>query len=49
MAAADIPDRAISIEQYANDVAGLLKYLGIPKANFFGESDAQSGLLAHDF
>jgi pimeloyl-ACP methyl ester carboxylesterase len=35
---ADIPDRPLSIEQYAKDVVGLLKYLGIPKADFFGES-----------
>jgi pimeloyl-ACP methyl ester carboxylesterase len=35
---ADIPDRPISIEQYAKDVVGLLKYLGISKADFFGES-----------
>ncbi len=35
---ADIPDRPISIEQYAKDVVGLLKYLGIAKADFFGES-----------
>lgn len=35
---ADIPDRPISIEQYAKDVIGLLKYLGIAKADFFGES-----------
>jgi pimeloyl-ACP methyl ester carboxylesterase len=35
---ADIPDRPLSIEQYANDVVGLLKYLGIQKADFFGES-----------
>jgi pimeloyl-ACP methyl ester carboxylesterase len=34
----DIPERPISIEQYANDVVGLLKYLGIAKADFFGES-----------
>src|ERR1700751_2974988 len=34
----DIPDRPISIEQYAKDVVGLLKYLGIAKADFFGES-----------
>jgi pimeloyl-ACP methyl ester carboxylesterase len=34
----DIPDRPISIEQYAEDVVGLLKYLGIAKADFFGES-----------
>ena len=35
---ADIPERPLSIEQYAKDVVGLLKYLGISKANFFGES-----------
>jgi pimeloyl-ACP methyl ester carboxylesterase len=35
---ADIPERAISIEQYAKDVVGLLKYLGISKADFLGES-----------
>jgi pimeloyl-ACP methyl ester carboxylesterase len=35
---ADIPERPLSIEQYAKDVVGLLKYLGIPKADFFGES-----------
>jgi pimeloyl-ACP methyl ester carboxylesterase len=35
---ADIPERALSIEQYAKDVVGLLKHLGISKANFFGES-----------
>jgi pimeloyl-ACP methyl ester carboxylesterase len=35
---ADIPERALSIEQYAKDVVGLLKYIGIPKADFFGES-----------
>jgi len=35
---ADIPDRTLSIEQYAADVVGLLKYLGIAKADFFGES-----------
>src|SRR5215472_12250994 len=35
---ADIPDRPISIEQYADDVVGLLKYLGISKADFLGES-----------
>ena len=34
----DIPARPLSIEQYARDVAGLLNYLGIPKADFFGES-----------
>src|SRR5499425_3780433 len=35
---ADIPERPISIEQYAEDVVGLLKYLGISKADFLGES-----------
>ena len=35
---ADIPDRPISIEQYAEDVVGLMKYLGISKADFFGAS-----------
>src|SRR5215469_4172388 len=35
---ADIPERPISIEQYAEDVVGLLKYLKIPKADFLGES-----------
>ena len=35
---ADIPERPLSIEQYAQDVVGMLKYLGIPKADFFGES-----------
>jgi pimeloyl-ACP methyl ester carboxylesterase len=35
---ADIPERPISIEQYAKDVVGLLKYLGFSKADFFGES-----------
>lgn len=35
---ADIPDRPLSIEQYANDVVSLLDYLEISKADFFGES-----------
>ncbi len=35
---ADIPDRPISIEQYASDVVELLKYLKISKADFLGES-----------
>jgi pimeloyl-ACP methyl ester carboxylesterase len=35
---ADIPDRPISIEQYAKDVVGLLEYLKISKADFLGES-----------
>ena len=34
----DVPDRPVSIEQYAKDVVDLLKYLGIAKADFFGES-----------
>lgn len=34
----DIPERPLSIEQYAKDIVGLLKYLGISKADFFGES-----------
>jgi pimeloyl-ACP methyl ester carboxylesterase len=35
---ADIPDRPITFEQHAQDVVGLLKHLGISKADFFGES-----------
>jgi pimeloyl-ACP methyl ester carboxylesterase len=35
---ADIPDRPLSIEQYAEDVVGLLDYLAIPEADLFGES-----------
>ena len=35
---ADIPERPLSIEQFAKDVVDLLQYLGIPKADFFGES-----------
>src|SRR5260370_2564362 len=35
---ADIPERPITFEQHAKDVVGLLKYLGIAKADFFGES-----------
>jgi pimeloyl-ACP methyl ester carboxylesterase len=35
---ADIPERPLSIERYAEDVASLLRYLGIAKADFFGES-----------
>jgi len=35
---ADILERPISIEQYAKDVVGLLKYLKISKADFLGES-----------
>lgn len=35
---ADIPERPLPIEQYAKDVVRLLKYLGISKADLFGES-----------
>lgn len=35
---ADIPDRPISIEQYASDVVELLKFLKISRADFLGES-----------
>jgi pimeloyl-ACP methyl ester carboxylesterase len=35
---ADIPERPISIEQYAKDVVGLLEFLGIAKADFLGDS-----------
>jgi pimeloyl-ACP methyl ester carboxylesterase len=35
---ADIPERPITFEQHAKDVVGLVKYLGISKADFFGES-----------
>jgi len=35
---ADIPERHISIEQYAKDVVGLLGYLGVSKADFLGDS-----------
>jgi hypothetical protein len=35
---ADIPYRPISIEPYATGVVAVLKYLKIPKADFFGES-----------
>lgn len=34
----DIPGRPITIEQYAKDVVGLMKKLGIAKADFLGES-----------
>ena len=34
----DIPERPLSIERYAEDVVGLLTYLGIVKADLFGES-----------
>jgi pimeloyl-ACP methyl ester carboxylesterase len=35
---ADIRDRTLSIEQYANDVVALLKHLGVARADFFGFS-----------
>jgi pimeloyl-ACP methyl ester carboxylesterase len=35
---ADIPDRPLTLEQSAEDVVGLLRHLGISKADFFGES-----------
>jgi pimeloyl-ACP methyl ester carboxylesterase len=35
---ADIPERPMTLEQHAQDVVGLLEYLEIPKADFFGES-----------
>jgi len=42
---ADIPERPLSIERYAEDVASLLKYLGIAKAEFFGESYGGNAVL----
>lgn len=35
---ADVPGRPLSLEQNAEDVVGLLRHLGIAKADFFGES-----------
>lgn len=35
---ADIPERPITLEQSAEDLVGLLRHLGIPRADFFGES-----------
>lgn len=35
---ADIQNRPMTLEQNAEDVVGLLKYLGVSKADFFGES-----------
>ncbi len=35
---ADVPDRPISIEQWANDVVALLAHLGIARADFLGQS-----------
>ena len=34
----DIPERPMTLEQSTRDVVGLLKHLGISKADFFGES-----------
>jgi hypothetical protein len=39
----EIRGRALSIEKYAEDVGGLLKYLRISKAEFFGESYGGNG------
>ena len=42
----DIPERALSIEHYAEDVVGLLNHLGIAKADVFGESyGANTGVM----
>ena len=35
---ADVPERPITFEQHAKDVIGLLDYLGIDRADLFGES-----------
>jgi len=35
---ADVPGRPLTLEQNAEDVVDLLSHLGIPKADFFGES-----------
>lgn len=35
---ADIPERPLTLEQHAKDVAALLKHLGIARADFFGHS-----------
>jgi pimeloyl-ACP methyl ester carboxylesterase len=35
---ADIPERPLSIEQYAEDVVAMVKHLGIAKADFLGQS-----------
>ncbi len=35
---ADIPERPMTLQQNTKDVVGLLKHLGISKADFFGES-----------
>lgn len=34
----DIPERPMTLEQNAEDVVGLLRHLGITRADFFGES-----------
>lgn len=35
---ADIPERPLTLQQHAKDIVGLLKHLGITKADFLGES-----------
>jgi pimeloyl-ACP methyl ester carboxylesterase len=35
---ADVPDRPLDLNQLADDVAALVKYLNIPQADFFGYS-----------
>ena len=35
---ADSPERPRALQQDAEDIVGLLKYLGVPRADFFGES-----------
>lgn len=42
---ADIADRKLSIDQYAEDVIGLLDYLGIASADIFGESYGASAAV----
>jgi pimeloyl-ACP methyl ester carboxylesterase len=42
---ADIPERPLSIEQYTEDIAALLKHLGIARADFLGESYGGSAAI----
>jgi pimeloyl-ACP methyl ester carboxylesterase len=35
---ADVPERAMSLQQHAHDIVGLLDHLGIAQSDFFGES-----------
>src|SRR3546814_9789665 len=44
---ADVPERPLSIERYADDVVGLLKFLGIAKADFFGTSYGPNAAALH--